>query len=91
MHGLLVGVAGLALRRRDAEQLTGAGEVFGAPAVGEDAVVADAVEAAGQNVDEKAADELVAGQPHDLLPVAALGAVVSAMGVSFAIIEAVRP
>jgi hypothetical protein len=37
--------------------------------------VTDAVEAAGQHVDEKAAHELVASQRHDLLPLAALGAV----------------
>ena len=65
--GVGVGVAGLVLRWRDAEQLAGAGEVLGAPAIGEQAVVADAVEAAGQHVDEEAADELVAGQRHDLL------------------------
>ena len=59
MHRRLVGVAGLALCRRDAEELAGAGDVVGAPGVGKQAVVADAVEAAGQDVDEKAADELV--------------------------------
>ena len=78
VHRRLVGagVAGLALRRRDAEQLAGAGDVLGAPAVGEQAVVADAVEAVGQDVDEEAADELVARQRHDLVPLASLGAVV---------------
>src|SRR5687768_18359385 len=48
----------------------------GAAAIGEQAVVADAMEAAGQHVNEKAADELVAGQRHDLVPLPALGAVV---------------
>src|SRR5882757_5452409 len=62
-----VGIAGLALRRRDSEQLAGAGEVVGAPAIGEQAIVSDAMEAAGQHVDEKAADELAARQRHDLL------------------------
>ena len=49
---------------------------FSARAIGEQAVVTDAVEAAGQHVDEEAADELVGRQCHDLLPVPALGAVV---------------
>jgi hypothetical protein len=34
-------------------------------AFGEEAVVTDAVEAVGQDVEEKAADELVRGKPHD--------------------------
>ncbi len=47
------------LGRRHLEQVPGAGEVLGAPAIGEQAVVADAVEAVGEHVDEEAADELV--------------------------------
>src|SRR5206468_3331762 len=74
--GTRVSVAGLVLRRLDAEQVADAGEVLGAPAIGEQAVVADAVEAAGQDVDEEATDELVAGQRHDLHALASLGAVV---------------
>ncbi len=42
----------------DAEQLAGTGEVLDAPAIGKKAVVADAVEALGQDVNEEAADEL---------------------------------
>ena len=38
---------------------------------GEEAVVADAVEAARQHVEEKAADELVGVERHGLEPVAA--------------------
>jgi hypothetical protein len=34
-------------------------------AFGEEAVVTDAVEAVGQDVEEKAADELVRGEAHD--------------------------
>ena len=34
------------------------------------------MEASGQDVDEEAADELVAGQHHDFVPLPALGAVV---------------
>ena len=40
------------------EQLARAGDVLGALAAGEQAIVADAMEACGQHVDEKAADEL---------------------------------
>ena len=43
---------------------------------GEQAVVADAVEALWQHVDEEAADELVGGERHALLAVAALDAVI---------------
>ncbi len=53
---------GLVLRRRDMEQFTGARQVLGAPAIGAQAVVADAVEAWRQDVDKKASDELVGGQ-----------------------------
>ncbi len=84
-HGSAAGRAGIGEHRRllgigdgielapwcwDAEQPTGAGQVLGAPAVGEQSVVADAVEALGQDVDEEASDELLRGQRHDLLPVA---------------------
>ena len=44
------------------EQLAGAGDVVGALAAGEQAIVADAMEACGQHVHEKAADELVGGE-----------------------------
>ena len=40
----------------DGEQLTRAGDVVGARPFGEQAVVADAVQALGQHVDEEAAD-----------------------------------
>jgi hypothetical protein len=40
------------------------------------AVMADAVEAAGQHVDEEAADELAGGERHGLVALAAVGAVV---------------
>ena len=43
---------------------------------GEQAVVPYAVKAVGQHVDQEPADELVRGEPHDLLPVAGLDAVV---------------
>src|SRR5438105_14555893 len=43
------------------------GQVGGAPAVGEIAVVADAMEAVRQNVEQEAADELVGAKGHHLL------------------------
>ena len=52
------------LRRGHAKQLAGLGEVGGAHAAGEQAMVADALQALGQNVDQKAADELVRIQRH---------------------------
>ncbi len=59
-HRRLIGIhiIGFALWCWDAEQLAGSGEVLGARAVGEEAVVSDTAEALGQDVDEKAADEL---------------------------------
>ena len=47
-----------------------------ADTVGEEACVADAVEAGGQDVDQEPADELVRGQAHDLHAIAALDPVV---------------
>ena len=49
------------------EQLAGAGDVVGPLAAGEQAIVADAMEACGQHVDEEAADELVDGERHHLV------------------------
>ena len=55
------------------EQLANTGEAFAAIALGEEPVVTDAMEAVGQDVKEKAADELVRGEPHDAAsPVAAI-------------------
>jgi hypothetical protein len=42
-------------------------------AVGDEAEVADAMEAIGQGVDEEAADELVGGQTHDGRHLSAIG------------------
>ncbi len=55
------GIAGLGMGVLDVEQLTRLRDVVGASGVGEEAVVADAMEAAGQHVDQEAADELVNG------------------------------
>lgn len=73
----LVGVAlALALATtwcRRGKQLAGAGDVLGADAAGEQAVVANAMKAGWQDMHEEAADELVGREPHDLLPGAAFG------------------
>ena len=53
-----VGIPGLGLCGGHVEQTARPGDVIGARAAGEQAVVADAVEALRQDVDEEAADEL---------------------------------
>ena len=52
------GISGLGLCRRHGEQFARPRDVVGARAAGEKSVVADAVEAVRQDVDEEAADEL---------------------------------
>lgn len=47
------------------EQLTHARELLAAIGFGQETVVPNAVEAVGQDVEEKAANELVRGEPHD--------------------------
>ena len=49
------GVGVLVLKLRDSEQLTCPGDVLGTLAAGEQAVVANAVEAAGEHMDQEAA------------------------------------
>ena len=71
-----VGVTGRILWRRCVEQLTRSRDVLGAPAVGEETVVSDAVETVGQDVNEKAADELVGVERHKLVASAELGPVI---------------
>src|SRR6202521_6239052 len=51
------GIAGLDVGCLDVEQLTRLGDVVGASGVGEEAVVADAMKAAGQDGDPAAAGE----------------------------------
>ena len=62
--------------RRHREQLAGACDIGRAVAIGEQSVVADAVEAVRQDVDEKAADELVRAERHDFVSRAAIGAII---------------
>ena len=69
-------IVGVSLRCRSVEQLARPHEVCVTRACGEEAVVADAMEAAGQDMDEEAADELIGRERHDFLPIAAVGAVI---------------
>src|SRR6185437_5300265 len=76
----LLGIDGgsgrLAVGFGDGEQLTGACDIGGASAFGEQAVVADAMQAFWQHVDEEAADELEGSERHLLVSIAALDAIV---------------
>ena len=70
---LLLWVGG---RRGDIEECAGRRDVLGAVGVGEEPVVADAVEALGQHMQEKAADELVRVKPHRLPAVRTVDAII---------------
>src|ERR1700680_4280106 len=72
----LIGIGGRSFDRINGnhwqrEQFAGASDVLGTFAAGEQAIVADAVEACGQHVHEEAADELVRGGRHHLETLAA--------------------
>ena len=64
---------------RFAEELAAARECCFPPAVGEESEVADANQAAGQDVKQEAAQELISGNGHDLL-LAAVGIISPAEG-----------
>ena len=72
LAGIDSGTGRLALRLRSGEQLTRVGDVVGARAFGEQAIVADGMQAFWQDVDEEAADELIDGDRHHLGPVTPL-------------------
>src|SRR3546814_6520783 len=59
----------------------------GAAAGGKEPVVADAMEARRQDVEEKAADELIGGEGHALVSGATLGAVVLAFEGDAVVVE----
>src|SRR5208282_3530335 len=69
--GVAVGLGRRAFARGRGEQLADALDVAGANRAGEEAIVADAVEAARQDVRENAADELGWVERRGLEPVAA--------------------
>ena len=58
------------------QQFARPGQVLGAGLVGEQSIVADAVKAIGQDMQEKTPDELVRGQGHGLMPIALFGTIV---------------
>src|SRR4051812_16317080 len=62
---------GLIRGRGRGEQAPDPGDVGGPRSAGEQAVVADAVEAVGEHVEQKAADELVGRERHALNPLVA--------------------
>src|SRR5690606_38746358 len=63
-------------RRGGVQKLAGTGDVGLACAASEQAIVPNAMEAARQNMQQEAADELVGGDGHELLPVGAGAAVI---------------
>ena len=64
------------LRLRDAQQFPGLGEIGGAVAVGQQSVMADAVESVGHDMQQEAADKLNAAERHHLHPLLPLGAII---------------
>ena len=70
--GFLVGLPG----RRDCEQVSRTGNIGGAVAVGEEAVMANAVKAFRQDVREEPANELMRGERHGLVLVRPLNPVI---------------
>jgi len=73
---IIIGIGSLALGLLATEQLASACDVIGAGGLGEQAVVADAVEALGQDMDEEAADELLCCERHHLVAVGAFDPIV---------------
>ena len=74
--------------RRGREQAAGEREAGLAGATGEQAVVPDAMEATRQDMEQEAADELVGGERHDLLPVGAVATVVLVAECDATLVEA---
>jgi len=64
------------VRLRKVQQRTRFGDVVGAATVGQEPVVADAMEAFRQDVHQEAADELVCRKCHELVPLGTLDPVV---------------
>ena len=73
---MIIGIGSLTLGLLTTEQLAGTFDVVGASSLGEQAVVADAVQALGQDVDEEAADELVCCERHHLVAIGAFDPIV---------------
>src|SRR5580658_10387518 len=86
-----VRVVGLLGRFRNLKQLTGTDDVLGPATIGEQAIMADAVEPVGQHVHEEAADELVDVESHLLAPVVLFGAVILPLESDPGIVERGEP
>ena len=76
MSSVAAASAGSASGLWDGEQLACPRDVVGRGRFGEQPVVADAMEALREDVAEEAADELTGCEGHDLVPRAAVSAIV---------------
>src|SRR5256886_15992893 len=85
-----ISIGRFALRLWRNEQFADARDVVGAGGVGQQAVVADAVEPLGQDVDEEWADELVCGKCHLLVSISALDSVVLPLEGDAVFVESAR-
>src|SRR5437762_4609225 len=89
------GRRGRGLPRRNGEwhleQLTRSSQVLPAAGVGEQAVVANAVEAAGKDMQQEAADELIGAERHRFVAGLAFGAIVLVAKADPALIERKQP
>ena len=90
MVGRFVGF-GLLDRYSNAQQFAGQRHGVLVGRTGEQAVMPDAVEAARQNVDQEAADELVGRQRHDLLAFSSRAAIVFVAERHAGLVEAEEP
>ena len=88
---IIIGIGSLALGLLATEQLAGACDVVGAGDLGEQAVVADAVEALGQDVDEEAANELVCCECHHLVAIGAFDPIVLIFEADIVFVERDQP
>ena len=76
---------------RDRQKFAGAGEAGFACRGGEQAVVANAMEPARQDVKQEAADELVDAERHDLLAVCAMAAIILVAEGDAGLVESEQP
>src|ERR1051325_3250572 len=76
LAGIDSGSGRLVARFCGGEQFAGARDIVGASTFGEQAVVAEAMQAFWQHVDQEPADELEGPERHLLVPIVALDAVV---------------
>jgi len=88
---MIIGIGSLALGFLATEQFAGACDIVGAGSLGEQAVVADAVEALGQDVDEEAADELVCCERHHLVAIRAFEPIVLVLEADSVFVERDQP